>query len=290
MERKLNCYRKYNVVTMDFILYLIVLLFTGALVGFASGLLGVGGGFIMVPIQFFLLTSLGVDPTTSIRVAFGTSLAVILPTAISGALGHKRRGAVVTKPLILMGISGLLGAILGGTIASNTPGVYLRVIFGVLVLIAGIWMLIARYPERVSEPKNGILNYLLIGLTTGFLAGLLGVGGGVVLVPILVIIMGFNMYKAVGTSTAVIIFTSLGGIIAYALNGVNTTGLPPYSIGYINLVQFFVLAIISVPMAQIGVKASHKLPEKQLRYIFIVVMFYIALKMIGVLNWLGIPL
>jgi uncharacterized protein len=290
MEQKLNCYRKYNVVTMDFILYLIVLLFTGALVGFASGLLGVGGGFIMVPIQFFLLTSLGVDPTTSIRVAFGTSLAVILPTAISGALGHKRRGAVVTKPLILMGISGFLGAILGGTIASNTPGVYLRVIFGVLVLIAGIWMLIARYPERVSEPENGILNYLLIGLITGFLAGLLGVGGGVVLVPILVIIMGFNMYKAVGTSTAVLIFTSLGGIIAYAFNGVNTTGLPPYSIGYINLVQFFVLAIISVPMAQIGVKASHKLPEKQLRYIFIVVMFYIALKMIGVLNWVGIPL
>ncbi len=271
-------------------MYLIVLLFTGALVGFASGLLGVGGGFIMVPIQFFLLTSIGVDPTTSIRVAFGTSLAVILPTAISGALGHKRRGAVVTKPMILMGISGLLGAILGGTIASNTPGVYLRVIFGFLVLIAGIWMLIARYPERISEPKEGMLNYLIIGLITGFLAGLLGVGGGVVLVPILIIIMGFNMYKAVGTSTAVIIFTSLGGIIAYTLNGVNTTGLPPYSIGYINLVQFFVLAVISVPMAQIGVKASHKLPEKQLRYIFILVMFYIALKMIGVLNWVGIPL
>jgi hypothetical protein len=275
---------------MDFILYLIVLLFTGALVGFASGLLGVGGGFIMVPIQFFLLTSLGVDPTTSIRVAFGTSLAVILPTAISGALGHKRRGAVVTKPMILMGISGLLGAIVGGTIASNTPGVYLRVIFGFLVLIAGIWMLTARYPERISEVKKGILNYIVIGLTTGFLAGLLGVGGGVVLVPILVIIMGFNMYKAVGTSTAVIIFTSLGGIIAYTLNGININGLPPYSIGYINLVQFFVLAVISVPMAQIGVKASHKLPEKQLRYIFILVMFYIALKMIGVLNWVGIPL
>jgi uncharacterized membrane protein YfcA len=275
---------------MDFIIYIVVLLLTGALVGFASGLLGVGGGFIMVPIQFFLLTSLGFDPTTSIRVAFGTSLAVILPTAISGTFGHKRRGAVVTRPTILMGISGLIAALIGGTIASNTPGVYLKIIFGVLVLIAGIWMLTARYPESGTEPKSGILNYLSIGFIAGILSGLLGVGGGVILVPILGILMGFKMIKAVGTSTAVIIFTSLGGIIAYTLNGVNTNGLPPYSIGYVNIVQLLLLTVISVPMAQIGVKTSHKLPEKQLRYIFILVMFYIALKMIGVFSWIGLPL
>jgi hypothetical protein len=275
---------------MYFIFYLVALLLTGALVGFASGLLGVGGGFIMVPVQFFLLTSIGVDPTTAIRVAFGTSLAVILPTAVSGALGHKRRGAVLTGPMKLMSISGIIAAFIGGTLASNVPGVYLRIIFGFLVLIAGVWMLIAKYPERGIEPKKGILNYLSIGFIAGILSGLLGIGGGIVLVPILVIIMGFNIYRAVGTSTAVIIFTSLGGMVAYMLNGVNTTGLPPYSVGYINLIQLVMLAVISVPMAQLGVKASHKLPEKQLRYIYILVMLYIALKMIGVFNWIGIPL
>jgi uncharacterized protein len=275
---------------MDFILYLSVLLATGALVGFASGLLGVGGGFIMVPIQFFLLTSLGVDPTTAIRVAFGTSLAVILPTAISGALGHARRGAVLSGPMVLMGISGLVAALIGGTIASNTPGIYLKIIFGILVLISGMWMLIAKYPEVSGEPKKGVLNYVIIGFVTGILSGLLGVGGGVVLVPILVILMGFSMIKAVGTSTAVIVFTSLGGIVSYTANGLSVSGLPPFSVGYINLIQLVVLAIISVPMAQLGVKASHKLPEKQLRYIFILVMFYIALKMIGVFSWIGLPL
>lgn len=275
---------------MDFIFYIVALLFTGAMVGFASGLLGVGGGFIMVPVQFFLLTSIGVDPTTAIRVAFGTSLAVILPTAVSGALGHKRRGAVLTRPMTLMGISGIVASFIGATLASHTPGVYLRIIFGLLVITAGIWMLTANYPENATEPKKGTLNYLVIGLIAGLLSGLLGVGGGVVLVPILVIIMGFTMYKAVGTSTAVIIFTSLGGMVSYILNGVGAMGLPPYSIGYINLIQLVVLSSISVPMAQFGVKASHKLPEKQLRYIFILVMFYIALKMIGVFNWIGIPL
>ena len=262
---------------------------TGAIVGFASGLLGVGGGFIMVPVQFFLLTSIGVDPTTSIRVAFGTSLAVILPTAVSGALGHKRRGAVLTHPMIFMGISGIIAAFIGGTIATNVPGFYLRIVFGFLVIIAAIWMLIANYPEEKKSPKKGILNYLIIGFITGILSGLLGVGGGVVLVPILVIIMGFSMIRAVGTSTAVIIFTSFGGIVAYILNGVSTTGLPPYSIGYVNIIQFLALSIISIPMAQLGVRASHKLPEKQLRYIFVVVMFYIAFKMIGLFNWIGLP-
>jgi uncharacterized protein len=275
---------------MDFIVYLSVLILTGALVGFASGLLGVGGGFIMVPIQFFLLTSLGVDPTTAIRIAFGTSLAVILPTAISGALGHARRGVVLYRPMILMGISGLIAALIGGTLAAHTPGIYLKTIFGILVLIAGIWMLSAKYPEISGEPKKGVLNYLIIGFITGILSGLLGVGGGVVLIPILVLLMGFSMIRAVGTSTAVIIFTSLGGIIAYTSNGFNAPGLPPFSIGYINIIQFIILAIISVPMAQVGVKASHKLPEKQLRYIFILVMFYIALKMIGIFSLIGLPL
>ena len=268
---------------MEFLIYIIILLITGTFVGFASGLLGVGGGFIMVPVQFFLLTAIGVDPTIAIRIAFGTSLAVILPTALSGTLGHMRRGAVLRRPAMFMGIAGVIGAFIGGITASNVPGDILRFLFGFLVLAAALWMVVARYPETREEPKKGALSYIFWGFAAGFAAGLLGIGGGILMVPILIILMGFGAHKAVGTSSAVIIFTSIGGIVAYILSGVNATGLPPYSIGYINLLQLVLLAGASIPMAQMGVKVSHKLPEKQLKYIYMVVMFYIGLKMIGIL-------
>ena len=268
---------------MEFIIYILILLLTGTFVGFASGLLGVGGGFIMVPVQFFLLTAIGVDPTIAIRIAFGTSLAVILPTAVSGARGHMRRGAVMVRPALLMGATGIVGAFIGGITASNVPGDFLRFIFGFLVLGAAVRMAISRNYEPKGETEKRDLPYIFWGFATGFIAGLLGIGGGIIMVPVLSIIMGFSMRKVIGTTSAVMVFTSIGGILAYFLSGVNTMGLPPYSVGYINLLQFVLLAGVSIPMAQIGVKASHKLPEKELKYIYVALMIYISLKMIGIL-------
>jgi uncharacterized protein len=275
---------------MEFVTYLLILLATGAFVGFASGLLGVGGGFIMVPIQFFLLTSMGVDPDTSIRVAFATSLAVILPTALNGAWGHWRRGAVLVVPAIFLGIAGLIGGIFGAEIASNAPIIILSFVFGLLALGSALWMILSKYPEIKEEKSDSKPAFILWGFLGGFSSGLLGIGGGVVMVPILNILLKFPIHKAIGTSTAFIVFASVGGIITYIFTGMSTAGLPPYSIGYVNVVQLVALACTSIPMAPIGVKAAHSLPDKKLRYIFAILLIYIALKMIGVFQWLTLPL
>lgn len=275
---------------MEFLTYLLVLLATGAFVGFASGLLGVGGGFIMVPVQFFLLTSMGADPDTALRVAFATSLAVILPTALSGAWGHWRRGAVLVTPAIMLGITGLIGGIFGAEISSNTPAIILSFIFGILALTSALWMVGSKYPEINEEKSNSKQSYLLWGFLGGFSSGLLGIGGGVIMVPILNILLRFPIHKAIGTSTAFIVFASIGGIITYIFTGINTAGLPPYSIGYVNLVQLVALALTSIPMARLGVKAAHNLPDKKLRYMFAILLLYIALKMMGVFKLLNLPL
>ena len=86
------------------------------------------------------------------------------------------------------------------------------------------------------------------------------------------------------------IFTSIGGILSYTVNGLHVSGLPPYSVGYVNFLQWILLAGTSVPMAQVGVRVAHKLPAKQLKYVFIAVMIYMGLKMIGVFGWLHLPI
>jgi uncharacterized membrane protein YfcA len=90
------------------------------------------------------------------------------------------------------------------------------------------------------------------------------------------------MHVAVGTSVASIILASLGGIAGYIVNGLGVSGLPPYSIGYVNLPIWLCLAATSIPLAQLGARAAHALPAKPLKYIFIVFMVYAGLKMIGV--------
>ena len=269
---------------------LIALLITGVGVGFASGLLGVGGCFIMVPVQFWALTSIGVDPTIAIRIAFGTNLAVVLPTAISGAIGHSRRKAVLWKAGIVLGLAGLVGSVVGGYFAAHIPGNILKIGFGLAILAGGIRMLTAKPPKAEKEPIESVFVYILWGFPLGIVSGIIGIGGGVLMVPIMVLAMRFKMHQSVGTSTALMIFTSIGGILSYTVNGLNVSGLPPYSVGYVNILQWVLLAGTSVPMAQVGVRVAHKLPAKQLKYVFIAVMIYMGLKMIGVFGWLHLPI
>lgn len=274
-------------ISESMLIYIIVLLLTGMVVGFACGMLGLGGGFIMVPVQIWALTSMGVDPTLSTRVAFGTSLAVILPTSLCGCHGHSCQGVVLWHQGVLLGLSGLVGALLGGTIAAHAPGELLRMIFGFVILAGALRMIFARDLRRGRpDVVEGLGPYILWGTTAGVISGLSGIGGGVILVPVMVIAMGFTMYQAVGTSTIAIAFNAVGGTISYAINGLGVAGLPPYCVGYIDLLQFVLLAGASMLTAHWGVNVTHKLSEEKLIKVFIALMILIGLKMIGLFDWM----
>jgi uncharacterized protein len=269
---------------------IMALLITGVGVGFVSGMLGVGGCFIMVPVQFWALTSVGVEPTIAIRIAFGTNLLVVLPTAFSGAMTHHKKGAVLWKAGITFGIAGAVGAFFGAFIASHLPGKVLTVAFGIAVILGALRMLTAKPPKITDEPSDNITAFILWGIPLGIVSGIVGIGGGVLMIPIMVYFLKFKMHQAVGTSTALMIFTAFGGSLSYLINGLGVQGLPPYSTGYLNWLQWILLAGCSIPMAIVGAKVTHLLPAKQLKYIFIAVMFYMGLKMIGVFAWLHLPI
>lgn len=253
--------------------------------GFASGLLGVGGGFVMVPITYWVVAAIGIPSATAIRIAFGTSLLAILPTVMSGAWRHNKEKAVWWKATLTLGPCGLLGGLAGATLAAHLPGKALEIGFGGLVLATALWMGLGILPnlaKEAREPMSDFWRLVAYGFPIGMVTGLTGLGGGVLIVPVLVLIAKFPMHIAIGTSVASIMFTSLGGVIGYIINGLGVSGLLPYSIGYVNLPIWLCLAATSMPMAQFGARAAHALPAKRLRYIFIAFQVYVGLKMLGV--------
>jgi uncharacterized protein len=267
-----------------------VLVAAGLATGFASGLLGVGGAFIMVPVQFAILNWMGVDPTIAVRVSFGTSLLVVLPTAISGAITHHRNGSVHWKAGAILGFAGATSAVLGAYITSLLPGRFLTTAFGCVTTLLAMRMLFIETPEAGRSQLEGTSRLILCGILFGFVSGLIGVGGGGLMIPVMIHFLGFSLHEAVGTSTALMIFTALGGSISYLVSGLGVAGLPAYSTGYLNWLQFALLAVSSIPMAVVGANAAHVLPSAKLRVVFAMVLFLIGMKMIGVFSWLHLPI
>lgn len=267
------------------------MLATGAGAGFASGLLGIGGGFIMVPVSYWIIQVMGIPQDIAVKIAFGTSLLVILPTAMSGIWRHNKRGMIHWKVGLVLGSFGLIGGFIGATLASHLSGNILEIGLGGVLLAAAIWMGLGQRimlkpdkeydTEASSSPRDTLWLSAVCGFPIGIIVGLSGIGGGVMIVPVLALIFYFPMHMAIGTSLVSIIFTSLGGIIGYIIHGIGMSPLP-YSIGYINLLIWLCMAATSIPMAQLGARAAYALPAKRLRYLFIAFLVYAALRMVGV--------
>jgi uncharacterized membrane protein YfcA len=270
--------------------HILILLATGLGVGFAGGLLGLGGAFIMTPVQYFVFTDMGLPTDLAIKLAFGTSLLVILPLAASGAWRHSLKGAVNWRAAFIMGGSGLVFAFGGATLASHLPGTGLKLAFGAIILLSALRMLTAPPPDLKKTPREKPWLLAAWAIPIGFVSGILGIGGGILIIPVLVLALRFHMHNAVGTSLGIVLFIAAGGVIGYLINGLGVTGLPDYSIGYVNLQAWGLLAVTSVGMAQLGAIAAHKLPARWLKYVFAAVMLYMGLKMLGLFEWPGWPL
>jgi len=239
----------------------------------------------MVPVSYWIIQAMDVSPDIAIRIAFGTSLLVILPTSISGTWRHNKKKAIRWKTALILGSCALVGALVGATLAAHIPGKILEAGFGGLVLAVALWMGLGLMPKLRGgdeEPRENLGLVAACGFPIGMVTGLTGLGGGALIVPMLVLALNFPMHIAIGTSVASIIFASLGGIVGYIVNGLEVSGLLPHSIGYINLPIWLCLAATSIPLAQLGARAAHALPAKQLRYVFIAFMVYVGLKMIDV--------
>ncbi len=271
--------------------FLPVLVVTGAVVGFTAALLGVGGGFIMVPVMYWVMSGAGVAEDIALLTAFGTSFFVIIPTVASSTWRHHKCDAVVWNVSLVLGPCGLLGALAGSTAAASLPGSALKMGFGVLVLVIAARMGVGLRGESCADeswPEPKRVHLVVLGLVMGIVSGLTGLGGGALMVPALVLLFHFPMRRAVATSSAAIIFAALGGIVGYIVNGLGVPDRLPYSLGYVNLAVGLALIVLSIPMAQLGARTAHVVDARRLRLLFVVLMVYVGLRMMGAFEWLGL--
>jgi len=261
-------------------LYIGILFLTGAFTGVISGLLGVGGGFIIFPVQYWLLQETGLYPDLAIRIALGTSLFVVLLNAISVTLKYQRNRAVLWRQAIMMGAFGSAASFVGVAVASRLPAPVLSTIFGVVITLGAFRTYTVPAVKRKDEISSSKISYAFAGILIGFFSGLLGIGGGVIGIPIMLIFLHFDMLKAIGTSAAVIIFTSFAGSIGYIFNGWEQPELPPYSVGYINLLNWVLLAVPGFFAARKGADIAHVVNPEYLKHLFVLLMVYVGLHMI----------
>jgi uncharacterized protein len=267
--------------------HILILVATGLSLGFLSALLGIGGGVLMTPVQYWLYTSAGMDPDLAIKIAFATTLAVIWPTAASGVFRHQRLGAINWRAAVFMGIFTLIGSLIGSTIASHLPGSALKIAFGAIGLIMAARMLTVKISDEERPIRQNLWLWIGLALPIGVITGILAIGGGIIVVPVLVLVIGFRMSKAVATSLAMMLFTSVGGIVGWVINGLSATGLPAHTIGYIYWPAWLALTISSIGAAQFGAILAHKLPGRTINYIFIALVLYVGLDMLGVIDFIA---
>jgi uncharacterized membrane protein YfcA len=190
-------------------------LIAGLGAGAASGLFGVGGGLVLVP-------ALSVIFGCTQHQAVGTSLAIIGATALTALVVYGAHANVVWIAAVPMALGSAATASLGAKLATRVPAARLRQMFAaflVLVALRLLWQ-----PPAVAETiawsgVTGVVGFLLLGLAAGVLAGFMGVGGGIVVVPVLTLVFGMSQQQAQGTSLAVMLVTAPAAAFEHSRSG-----------------------------------------------------------------------
>lgn len=244
----------------------------GVFVGVMSGLLGVGGGTIMVPI--FRL-AFGMSPLASTA----TSLFAIIPTSISGVVAHARAKTCVPKLGLALGVGGAVMSPMGVWLASVSPG-WLVICVAAIVIGFSAFKMFKKAVKCAPAPRAGraggnvqaasakavpdqpvlsrkqYLQGACIGLIAGLASGYVGVGGGFIMVPLMLAVLDIPMSLASGTSLIAITILAIPGVIEQGL------------LGNIEYLAGIAIVVGSIPGALVGARLVRVVPERQLRFIF----------------------
>ena len=254
------------------------LLIAGAAAGLLAGFMGIGGGALLTPICLFLYPAIGIVGPDLIKVIFGTNMLPVTAFSISSSMTHGRGGRVDWKAALMMIPAAIIASFLGGLVATQVDPAGLKKGFAVFLFFISLLFM-----KKDKDSENGIsLNkkfIVILGFVAGFAGSFFGIGGGVILVPVMIMLFAVPVRKAAGTSSTVIIFIGIAGIISYMLNsGSAEIKLPGISNGYVWWTAAIPLMIGGVPAARLGAWLNSKTHSDLLKKIFGVILLLISIR------------
>jgi len=238
---------------------LITAIIIGIIVGFFSGFLGIGGGTILVPVLLFL----GFD----LKEAIGISVTQMMMSSFYGSYLNYKKGLLKIKNGLSLALGGAIGASFSGFIVKNTPKEILGAVFLTLVLIAIIRFFIT-VKEPQQEPPIDNKKLFIIGFFVGAIAISVGVGGAILITPILVGFLKYKLKTTVSLSLFFVVFSSVFGFISQSLAG------------HINYVEGFIIGLASLIGTYFGIKLYHKIDTKIHKKILLLWYIFIFFAMI----------
>ncbi len=231
-------------------------LLLGFAIGLTLGFLGGGGSILTVPALVYIV---GQSPQTAVT----ASLMIVGMNSAMGAFFHRTQGTLNWRVALLFGGAGMVAAYLSAGLSKFLPPTVLLILFAVLMLVVGSFMVFSKLPAG-EQGGRGLLVTLLSGVGVGVLTGFLGVGGGFLIVPALVMLVGLPIRQSVGTSLVVIAMNSLAGLLGH-LHGAPID---------LTLVALFVVAGLAGSLS--GARLSKIIKPDQLRTSFAVFVMLLA--------------
>jgi uncharacterized protein len=243
---------------------MIVVFLSALLIGISLGFLGSGGSIITLPVLVFLLDR----PE---KLAIGESLAIVGIIALIGAITYGIRSKIIWKIVFYFGISGIFGALLGAHSSYFVSSTFQLILFAIMMIFAALSMNFTKKSfDPLTHPAHPNWMMVMEGMVVGFLTGLLGIGGGFMIVPTLLFIMGLPMNYAVGTSLAIITINAFSGFLEQ-LAVLNKLQLE------VNWHIILIFSVVGIFGSFIGSFIANKVPQKRVRQIFSVNLIVLGL-------------
>lgn len=249
----------------------------GVVAGLLAGLFGIGGGLVIVPALLWVYGLQGFAAEHLMHLAIGTSLATIVLTGASSVQAHYRRGAVDLYLVRWLVLGILVGAVAGSWLADRLATDHLKALFGAFEVLVGIKLWFELRPSgHADAPGRAVL--VLAGGIIGTVSVLLGIGGGTLTVPLLVW-FGVAMTTAVGTASACGVPIALAGAVGFVVIGQDAADLPARSLGYVYWPAALGIVLLSIPAARYGAALAHRLPARELRRLFALLLIGVGVRM-----------